>query len=119
MKLSTVYPIKQLAQEFMEAPQIKTIDRNAVLIYDYEKEAGGYAQTEITFKDVLATKYTRESDMELYMVEAYNEVAVVEDSPWLKDFDGNIAESGYKHFIVFFDEYGVYQFIAKNFETAE
>ncbi|HEY3423570.1 MAG TPA: hypothetical protein VGL27_02145 [Negativicutes bacterium] len=119
MKLSTVYPIKQLAQDFMESPQIKTVDKNAVLIFDYEKESGGYAQTEITFCDVLATKFIRESEMELYMVEAYNEVAIVEDSPWIKEFGDNIAESGYKHFIVFFDEYGVYQFIAKSFEAAQ
>lgn len=119
MKLSIVYHIRQLAQDFIESPQIKKNDKNAVLVFDYEQESGSYAKTEIIFHDVLATKYTHESDMELYMVEAYNEIAIVGDSPWLKEFDDDIAESGYKHFIVYFEEYGVYQFIAKSFEAAK
>lgn len=113
MKLSKIYDIKYLAQDFIESPQIRIIDKNVVLIFDYEKESGEYAKTGIVFQDVLATRHILNSDVELYMIEAYNVVAVVEASPWLREY--SVAQGEYQHFIVYFDEYGAYEFLAADF----
>jgi len=93
MQVSKVYIIKELAQDFVRDPQIKTTDDNAMLIYKYEGEFGDTETKGITFKDVLASRYTAESGMEVYMVKAYNAVSVVEDSPWLKEFGESISLS--------------------------
>jgi hypothetical protein len=119
MKITEVYIIKELAQEFVRDPKIETVDNNAKLIYEYDGECGETETKGITFQDVLASKYTPQSGIELYMVEAYNAVSVVDDSPWLTEFGVGIAEQGYKHFIVYFDDFGAYEFLAKNFEKAD
>jgi hypothetical protein len=119
MQVSKVYIIKELAQDFVKDPQIKTIDNNAMLTYEYEGESGEIERRGITFQDVLASKYTSESDMEVYMVKAYNAVSIVENSPWPNEFGDSIVEQGYKHFIVYFDDFGAYEFLAQNFEKGD
>jgi len=119
MQVEKVYIIKELAQDFVKDPQIKTTDNNAMLIYEYEGESGDTETKGIMFNDVLASKHTTEMGMEVYMVKAYNAVSVVENSQWSKEFGESITEQGYKHFIVYFDDFGAYEFLAKTFEKPE
>jgi hypothetical protein len=119
MEVLKIHIIKDLAQDFANDPQIETVDNNAILTYEYVGECGEPETKSISFRDVLASKYTPESSMEMYMVKAYNAVSVVNNSPWVNEFGVNITEQGYKHFIVYFDDFGAYEFLAKNFEKAE
>lgn len=119
MRVSKIFIIKELAQDFVKEPQIKTIGSNALLTYEFEGESGAIERKGITFQNVLASNFTPESGIEVYMVKAYNAVSIIENSPWPEEFSGSIIDQGYKHFIVYFDDFGAYEFLAQGFEKED
>ena len=112
MDIIKKFDIKELAQDFMQPPKIERRDKDSILIFDYETDTGEYKWTGITFKDTIDEKYTKEKDVGEYMVKAYNSVVEVKNSDWISQ---TIAQdSNYKHYLVYFDGYGAYEFICKD-----
>lgn len=112
MEIVKVFDIKELAQEFMHSPKVERKGSDVVLLYDYETENGEYEWTGITFLDVIDLKCTSDEQVNKYMIRAYNIVAEVVDSNWINK---DIPDKSYKHYIVYFDGYGAYEFISKGF----
>lgn len=105
--------IKELAQNFLNSPRIEKNDSGLYLIYDYEKDDGEYSEKTIFFKNVKGFRQILENNITVDMIKAYNSVAVVIDSEWLTD---EMYLQGFKHFIIYFEEYGAYEIIAKEFQ---
>ncbi len=116
MEVEKVLEIDELAQEFMEPPKVEKRGKDLVLMFDYELELGGYQWTGITFKNVVQYRHTPDNMINVDIVKAYNAVGIVKESNWLKEenfdkFDGKI----YKHFLIYFDGFGAYEFLCTDF----
>lgn len=115
--LEPLFDIGIMSQEFNKSPQIRWFYKDAVLIFDYETEGGAYQDTGLRFIDALAFKVTREIVVEIWMIQAYNTISIVKDSAWLTEMlatHPTFAEIGYHHYVVYFDSYGCYEFIARD-----
>jgi hypothetical protein len=117
MTVTKIFQIKELAQEFMHNPKIVEQDENVILGFDYESETGKYYWTGISFLHTIAWRHTKESSLDRYMVSSYNYVSVVNDSEWIKDYSDVENLQLYKHYLVYFDGYGSYEFISQNFSA--
>jgi hypothetical protein len=115
LEIVKVCSIIPLAQDFMKRPVIMKMNGAEMLVFDYESDTGEYKLTGITFKDVITSRHTRQSQLELYMLEAYNAVAIVKDSVWLSSFKETLEGKDFNHYLIYFDGYGAYEFIAKDF----
>ena len=114
MILEVIFLIKELAQEFMEAPRIIPLENHMILAYDYESETGEYFWKGILFHEVIAWCHIKESEITEYVVGSYNSISIVKDSIWKKECD---AKSTSKHYLIFFDGYGTYEFLAQDVTT--
>lgn len=117
MGLQKVYDIKELAQEFSEPPQIKTQGKDVILSYDFEQEDGAYGWKNITFVETISYKISKMSCVSQEALKSYNCVSEVLKSNWLDEIKDSYRGSlplEYKHYLIFFDDYGAYEFIAKN-----
>lgn len=115
MIIKEVYEIKELAQEFSEQPKIKIQGRDVILSYDFEQEDGEYGWKNIIFVDTISYKISKMSCVSEEAIKSYNSVSEVLQSSWLKEVKDNYRGSQpfkYKHFLIFFDDYGTYEFIA-------
>lgn len=118
MDIIKLYEIKELAQEFMHPPKIERRGDDSVLMYDYETDTGEYEWTGITFKNTVKSKHTKDKEISEYMVKAYNSVVEVKNSAWTNQttFTNKSSDLNdmYKHYLVYFDGYGAYEFISTN-----
>lgn len=116
MKVEKLFEMEGASQEFNESPQVVNNGKSIILKYDKETENGKYTWTGITFKDAIACKITKIVCIEMYMIEAYDTVCVIKDSKWANKvknaYKGDNIFS-YKHYIIYFEDYGCYEFIAK------
>lgn len=111
-----VYEIKELAQEFMTPPRIERDGKDVLLKFDFEKEDGSYGMTGIRFSGCADYRFTREREIaDPEVLSAYNAVAIAENSDWIKACGYDNMESGYIHYKIFFDDFGLYEFIAASF----
>lgn len=112
MEIVILKEIDGLAQNFLEAP--RTLMKNSTLeiLYDYEMDSGDYSEKRIIFDGVEDYRHVEESNLIADMIKAYNSVAEVIDSNWLSN---ELISRGYKHYIIYFDEYGAYEAIAKTY----
>jgi hypothetical protein len=118
MDIIKVFNIKELAQEFVHSPKIEMMGADIILMFDYETDTGEYKWTGITFKNALEYKHTNENEVDEELLKAYNSVVEVKNSIWLKQVisaKGNIENNKlYKHFLVYFDGYGAYEFVSSD-----
>lgn len=112
MEIVVLKEIEGLAQNFLEAPRTLTKDSSLEIIYDYEMESGNYGEKSITFDGVEDYRHVDESNLVADMIKAYNSIAEVIDSSWLSN---ELISRGYKHYIIYFDEYGAYEVLAKTY----
>jgi hypothetical protein len=112
MEIIKLHNIKELAQEFMHSPKVERKGSNVVLLYDYETETGEYEWTGITFLNTIDHKYTSDEKISEYMVKAYNAIAEVIDLNWMNK---EMLDKAYKHYLVYFDGYGAYEFTSTGF----
>ena len=112
--MKIIYNIKELAQEFLEQPKIERNKEDVNLIFDFEKEDGTYGKTGICFKNCLRYNVVKNIDVTAEYIEAYNSIAVEENSKCINEFEcEEIAK--YWHFKIYFDGFGLYEFIAQSF----
>lgn len=117
MRMQKIYDIKELAQEFSEQPQIKIQGKDVILSYDFEQEDGEYEWKNITFVETISYKISKMSCVSEEALKSYNSVSEVLQSSWLEEIKYCFRGSQpfeYKHYLIFFDDYGTYEFIAKN-----
>lgn len=113
MDMIKVATIQGLAQDFLKAPRITRKDSEIIITYDYEMESGEYSERNLYLEDVKDYRHIEENNTTAEIIEAsYNSIARVIDSNWLNQ---NLSLKDYSHFIIYFDEYGAYEFIAKGF----
>lgn len=113
MEITNVFEIHELAQEFMDNPKIKKKGDNSVLMYDYETETGEYEWTGITFINTIKYRHVKEANVKDYMIKAYNRVVEINDSNWKNEISSTNGEKReLKHYIVYFDGYGAYEFLS-------
>lgn len=113
MEIRKIQIIYELAQEFMDAPRLISEEGNVILLIDYEKEKGGYSKKGIKFIDVKKYWHTPRKLVTIDMIKAYNIIAEVVDTEIISKVE---KEEGYKHYLIYFDEIGAYEFIAKEYE---
>lgn len=105
--------IEELAQEFLQAPRISRTNNGLSIVYDYEMDSGEYGEKSIFFEDVRDYRHIHEDDVKAEMIEAaYNSIVKIVDSDWLSN---GMSKQGYNHFLIYFDDYGVFEVIAKSF----
>ena len=112
MEIRKLLTIHDLAQNFLKAPRINNNEFGLSITYDYEMESGEYGEKTIFFEDVKDYRYTSESDVTKDILNAYNAISEVVNSTWLSR---ETLGKGYKHYIIYFDEYGAYEIIAKSY----
>lgn len=94
-------------------PVIRHTDEGVVLGYDFETESGAYAWEEITFVGVVAYGFTYAAHCTREQMEPYDELADVVGSRWARELKE--VDEGCRHFRIYFDEIGCYEFLAKAF----
>ncbi|MBQ4900403.1 hypothetical protein KB559_16320 [Paenibacillus sp. Marseille-P2973] len=118
MEFKSVLKINGASQEFIEAPQlIKTARRDIVLLHDYETEIGTYEWAGLTFKNTISFKVTSEDCLKEYMLGTLDTLVEVINSWWIEETKNNFRgdeEFNFKHYLIFFEDYGCYEFIAEN-----
>ncbi len=105
--------INELAQNFLKSPRIIQEANILSIIIDYEPNEGNYSEKKIVFFDVVDYRHISEENIKPEVMEAYNYICLVLDSDWL--IEKNISHK-YKHFMIYFDEYGSYEIIAKKYK---
>ena len=112
MKIEKLIEIDGLAQNFLKAPRISIIETGLNLTYDFESTTGEYIERNIFFKNAKDYRHIKEKDVITDMIKVYNSIGIVKNSEWL---DEELKLQDYKHYIIYFDEYGVYEILAKEF----
>ncbi len=105
--------IKELAQNFLNSPRIILEANYLAIILDYETNEGTYSEKKIVFFDVVDYRHISEENIKPEVIEAYNYVCLVSDSEWLRE---KYIPKKFKHFLIYFDEYGTYEVIAKKYK---
>jgi hypothetical protein len=113
MNVIVLINIEGLAQNFLKAPRVSRNSTSLSIVYDYEMDSGAYGEKNISFEDVKDYRQVVESSVTPDMMKAYNSIGEVADSSWL---DHEMKSQGYKHYIIYFDEYGAYEILAKKFQ---
>lgn len=107
--------IEELAQNFSKAPRVEKNNQDAVLIFDFESIGGNYIETGIRFYDCLAYCMVCERAIsDPSILQAYNAIVVVERLKWIKKL--KLKGKVYNHYMIYFDDFGVYEFVAHSFE---
>lgn len=94
---------------------------NATLTFDYydQNDNDQVYNGGIFFETVLCHRHSSERFTKSLM-NAYDTLVEIKDSQWLKELKGlNETDYGFwklKHFAIYFDGYGLYEFIAKTAE---
>lgn len=112
MEIKKIFDIEHLAQDFMEPPVVKKNGTDAILLFDYESDTGGYKTTGITFCDTIEYRHTKEEAIKEYMIKAYNAVVEVINSNWVSKI--KVKDSQYKHYLVYFDGFGAFEFLSRD-----
>ncbi|MCT8975327.1 hypothetical protein N4T77_01820 [Clostridium sp. CX1] len=110
-----VYIIKELAQEFINPPIFEKEGEDTVLKFDYESDNGKYEVTGIVFNNCINYRYGKEENLTKEDVFAYNAIVTVENSEWIKDVVENKIKNKYNHYKIYFDGFGVYEFISQGY----
>jgi hypothetical protein len=115
MESIKVLVIKELAQDFLKPPRVTTINHELKITYDYEMDSGEYGEKCIFFEDLYDFRHTHENSVTPEMIDAaYNSIARITNSSWLND---NLIKNGYSHFLIYFDDFGAFEIIAKNYRV--
>ena len=112
MNIKKLIHIEGLAQNFLKAPRV--VENGSVLyvLYDFEMDTGEYTEKSISFEGVKGYRHTEESRVSPEMIETYNSIAEVVNSEWITY---EMVSQGCKHYLIYFDDYGAYEVIAKSF----
>ncbi len=115
--MKKVLDIKHLAQDFTYVPYFKVGYRCVSLVFDFEDETlNKYRDAEIRFIDFDYYKFTSEH-IEGRLREFTNDMKNGYNS--LIEIDDDKLCEGFKHYYIYFDDYGVYECVAKRFEYME
>lgn len=116
MELDIVLDIRVRSQEFSKAPQLERVGKDTILIFDFETETGEYKIGKLIFTDAIQYKVTRLVCVEPWMVKAYDAVGVVKNSRVVEELKNTFpgAVPDYKHYVVFFEDYGCHEFLARD-----
>lgn len=108
------------SQEFSRAPELVRCAHGIELVYDMETAGGDYVSCRVSFRGVLAYRYTSWLAFQAWMAQAYDSLCDLGDTPWLSEvksfYRGDHSEQ-YRHYGVFFDEHGFYEIVAKEVIT--
>ena len=116
MKIKKLMHINELAQDFLKSPRISRNGDRLYITYDYEMDSGKYSEKSICFENVKNYRHVSEQNTTADMIEAYNSIGEVVDSDWIGH---ELLSQGFKHYIIYFDDYGTQEIIADNFRLVE
>jgi len=120
VEIDIVLDLGVRSQEFSKAPQLERIGKDTQLSYDFETETGEYKIGKLIFADAVHYRVTRLVCVEPWMVKAYDAVGVVRNSTVIQElkntFPGIVPD--YKHYVVFFEDYGCHEFLARDVSLA-
>jgi hypothetical protein len=114
MEIIVLSKIDGLAQNFLDAPRVNIKNFELEIVYDFEMDSGEYGEKVVTFHDVQDYRHTEEKNVTVDMIKAYNSIGEVTDSNWIS---AEKISQGYNHYIIYFDEYGAYEIVAKGFQV--
>jgi len=118
LKLIKEFELLHLSQEFSKPPKLTREITTSIINYDYETESGEYAWKKIRFFNTMAYRFTAPSAVPVEMVPAYDAIASVQNSKWIKEICGNLQTNSlqFKHYAIYFEDFGCYEFISTGFD---
>jgi hypothetical protein len=114
LQMVKLLQIKDLSQNFLAPPRIKRVNNDVELCYDYERTDGNYGEKFILFEGVVDYSHTTEQNIQVSLIEAYNTICEIKNSVWTQKKD-----LSKHHYIIYFDGFGVYEFLADSFSVPE
>jgi hypothetical protein len=122
MKINKLWSLPILSSEIEEGVNISNDGMDIVLSFKYALESDRQKKYEIRFESVLCHMHTSER-FTPKMFDSYDTLVSLEESEWLdslkilnsRDFEFWKP----KHFVIYFDGSGQYQFIAREFIVSE
>lgn len=123
MDIKKIWELPMLSAQLEDEPEIIIKQMNIVFsICYYDESLKKNKIVKIKFNSVLCHKHTSERFTKA-MLDAYDTVVEIYESDWLKELY-KLNERDYefwkpKHYAIYFDGNGLYQFIARSFEVEE
>ncbi len=122
MEIKKIYELPMLSSNLHQNPVINLNGINISIELDGGDVNNVHKKTKLLFKNVLCHMHTSERFTK-NMFDAYDAVVEIIDSRWIGELKKmNERDFNYwkpKHFAVYLEGVGMYQFIAKEFEELE
>ncbi len=122
MTMEAIYELPMLSQTLLQEPQIDINHLNMTITLKGENLDGLKSNVKLVFNTVLCYKHTSESFTST-LYNAYDKIVELKDSEWLKEMSLLNSHSfqfwNPKHYVLYLDSRGLYQFIAKGFDVYE
>lgn len=120
MKSEIKYELPMFSSSLEREPQIEFKNMDVKIIIKGYDENDVICETEIKFITVIGFKHTSPRfTSELY--DAYDKVVEVIDSDWLEELkkinEEDFAYWSPKHYVLYLDGFGIYQFVAQSLEV--
>ncbi|MBQ2980920.1 MAG: hypothetical protein IJD58_02215 [Lachnospiraceae bacterium] len=121
MKNITQYELKMFSSNLVESPQIVFDGMDIVIELKGYDDIDEYHECRIKFDSVIGLQYALAGFS--ITLNAYDKIIEIEDSEWIEQYKNvNEEESSYwkpKHYVIYLDEVGLYQFLAQSFNVEE
>lgn len=122
MQINKLWSLPILSSEIEEGVKISNDGMDIILSFICSLESDRQKKYEIRFESVLCHMHTSER-FTPKMFDSYDTVVSLEDSEWLDNLK-NLNSRDFefwkpKHFVIYFDGSGQYQFIAREFAVIE
>ena len=111
MNALPVWSVPHPSQEFEEGPILKWERPGLTVSYDFETSSGTYAWEQLAFVSVAAMTFTSLENCTAEQIAAYDVLHELFDSDW----GTRLGRTELRHFRLFFDELGCYEFLASDF----
>ena len=120
MKTEARYELPIFSSGLKEDPIIETKNLNVKLVLDGYDDEDQEKKVIIQFENVLCYKYTSTSFTQT-LYGAYDKIVELMESEWLNELKQVNKDKfnywGLKHYVLYLDGIGLYQFIAQRYET--
>ncbi|RPF43406.1 hypothetical protein EDD70_2370 [Hydrogenoanaerobacterium saccharovorans] len=122
MQINKLWSLPILSSEIEEGVSISSDGMDIILSFKCALESGRQKKYEIRFESVLCHTHTSER-FTPKMFDSYDTLVSLEESEWLNNLKIlNSRDFEFwkpKHFVIYFDGSGQYQFIAREFVVSE
>ena len=121
MKADVRYELKMFSANLEVGPEITFNGMDVIIELKGYDDSDNYHECRIKFNSVIGYQYTLAGFT--VTLDSYDRIVEIKDTKWIEQFkEANEQEIGYwnpKHYAIYLDEVGLYQFLAQNFDVEE